>query len=220
MLPHDGPPPSHQLFSYSCFSSSHSDIDLVVVSRSMETQRREGVLRSMAACLRRNNLATDVQVIARAKVPIIKFVCTHGRYRCDISVNQTNGLKAADYVNEIQSTMPAVRPLILLTKHLLQQRGMSEVYTGGLGSYSVILLVINFMQVSWRNICRSLRGVKLIKSTLLFPPCLPASSKGSTWRDRRDTQSRRPVSRLSGIVWQELLLRRLWRDGPRHWRVL
>ncbi|CAO1613525.1 unnamed protein product [Sympodiomycopsis kandeliae] len=123
------------------------DIDLVVVSDSMERQRREGVLRAMAACLRRNNLATDVQVIARAKVPIIKFVCTHGKYRCDISVNQTNGLKAAEYVNQMQSEMPAIRPLIMLTKHLLQQRGMSEVYTGGLGSFSVILLVINFMQV-------------------------------------------------------------------------
>lgn len=123
------------------------DIDLVVVSDAMEYQRREGVLRAMAACLRRNNLATDVQVIARAKVPIIKFVCTHGKYRCDISVNQTNGLKAADYVNQMQSEIPAIRPLILLTKHLLQQRGMSEVYTGGLGSFSVILLVINFMQI-------------------------------------------------------------------------
>lgn len=55
------------------------DIDLVVVCEAMEMQRREGVLRSMAACLRRNNLATDVQVIAKAKVPIIKFVCTYGR---------------------------------------------------------------------------------------------------------------------------------------------
>lgn len=123
------------------------DIDLVVVSNYMELQRREGVLRSMAACLRRNNLATDVQVIAKAKVPIIKFVCTYGKYRCDISVNQTNGLLAADYVNDMQSQMPAIRPLILITKHLLQQRGMSEVYTGGLGSFSVILLIINFMQV-------------------------------------------------------------------------
>lgn len=124
------------------------DIDLVVVSTSMESRNRESVLRSMAACLRRNNLATEITVIARAKVPIIKFVCTHGRYRCDISVNQTNGLQAADFVNDVQDRMPAIRPLIMVTKHLLQQRGMSEVYSGGLGSFSVILLVVNFMQVS------------------------------------------------------------------------
>lgn len=124
------------------------DIDLVVVCPAMEVQRREGVLRSMAACLRRNNLAGDVQVIAKAKVPIIKFVCTYGKYRCDISVNQTNGLAAADYVNDMQRDMPVIRPLVLLVKHLLQQRGMSEVYTGGLGSFSVILMVINFCQVS------------------------------------------------------------------------
>lgn len=147
------------------------DIDLVVVSRAMDLQRRENVLRAMAACLRRNNLATDVQVIAKAKVPIIKFVCTHGRYRCDISVNQTNGLKAADWVNEQQDKVPAIRPLIMLTKHLLQQRGMSEVYTGGLGSFSVILLVVNFMQVSSRVVYGS-SAVQTIADPqpLLTPP--------------------------------------------------
>ena len=41
------------------------DIDLVVVSPSMETQRKENVLRKMAAVLRKHNLALDVQVIAK-----------------------------------------------------------------------------------------------------------------------------------------------------------
>lgn len=124
-----------------------SDIDLVVVSSTIDYQRRESVLRSMAACLRRNNLATDVQVIAKAKVPIIKFVCTHGKYRVDVSVNQSNGVAAATYVNDWLRRVPAIRPLVMVTKHLLSQRGMSEVFSGGLGSYSVICMVISFLQV-------------------------------------------------------------------------
>lgn len=40
------------------------------------------------------------------------------------------------------------RSLVLLVKAFLNQRGMNEVFTGGLGSYSIICLVVSFLQVS------------------------------------------------------------------------
>jgi non-canonical poly(A) RNA polymerase PAPD5/7 len=40
------------------------------------------------------------------------------------------------------------RSLVLLVKAFLGQRGMNEVFTGGLGSYSIICLVVSFLQVS------------------------------------------------------------------------
>lgn len=123
------------------------DLDLVVVSRSMANLRTQSALRTMAACLRRHNLATDVQVIAKAKVPIIKFVTTYARLKVDISLNHTNGLTTASYVNSWLRKWPHIRPLILVIKHLLMQRGMSEVFSGGLGSYSVIIMVISFLQL-------------------------------------------------------------------------
>ncbi|KAL9932845.1 hypothetical protein V8E36_008100 [Tilletia maclaganii] len=124
------------------------DIDLVVLSASMNSQPREVVLRNMAYILRTNNLTTgDVQVIAKAKVPIIKFNCSYGDYKVDISVNQANGLTAADYVCDSLEKQPALRPLIMVVKQLLSSRNLSEVYLGGLGSYSVILTVISFMQM-------------------------------------------------------------------------
>lgn len=42
----------------------------------------------------------------------------------------------------------AARSLVLLVKAFLNQRGMNEVFTGGLGSYSIICLVVSFLQVS------------------------------------------------------------------------
>lgn len=39
------------------------------------------------------------------------------------------------------------RSLVLLVKAFLNQRGMNEVFTGGLGSYSIICLVVSFLQV-------------------------------------------------------------------------
>lgn len=35
----------------------------------------------------------------------------------------------------------------MLVKAFLNQRGMNEVFTGGLGSYSIICLVVSFLQV-------------------------------------------------------------------------
>lgn len=123
------------------------DLDLVVISQSMESQRKENVLRKMAAVLRRHNLATDVQVIAKAKVPIVKFVCVHGKLKVDISVNQANGIDAANYIRDWLDRLPSIRPLIMAIKLLLVQRGLSEVFSGGLGSYSVICLVIHHLQM-------------------------------------------------------------------------
>jgi non-canonical poly(A) RNA polymerase PAPD5/7 len=136
-----------------------SDIDLVVVCPSMDMSRRETVLRTLAALLRRHNLASDVTVIAKAKVPIIKFECVYGRYRIDVSINQTNGLDAAAWVSDWLRRMPAIRPLILAVKLLLSQRGMSEVFSGGLGSYSVICCVISFVQVRASHSARKCGGV-------------------------------------------------------------
>lgn len=126
---------------------SRSDIDLVVLSKSMDQRSREATLRSIAGCLRARRLAEDIQVIGRAKVPIIKFVCPYGHFHVDISINQANGLQAARLVNRWLAKMPGLRPLVMVVKQLLQQRALSEVFTGGLGSYSVTLLVLSFLQL-------------------------------------------------------------------------
>lgn len=123
------------------------DIDLVVLSKAMDKQSRETTLREMAACLRAHKLATDIQVIGRAKVPIIKFVCPLGHFHIDISINQANGLQTAHFINRWLVRQPAIRPLVMVVKQFLQQRALSEVFTGGLGSYSVTLLVLSFLQV-------------------------------------------------------------------------
>ncbi len=42
---------------------------------------------------------------------------------------------------------PAVKPLALLIKYYLKQFGMNEPYTGGLGSYALIIMIISYLQV-------------------------------------------------------------------------
>lgn len=66
----------------------------------------------------------------------------------DISLNQTNGISAGKIINQYLDVLPGARQLIMVVKAFLSQRSMNEVFTGGLGSYSVICMVISFLQVS------------------------------------------------------------------------
>lgn len=43
-------------------------------------------------------------------------------------------------------TLPPLRPLLLGAKAVLREAGLNEVFTGGLGSYSLALLVLSHLQ--------------------------------------------------------------------------
>ncbi|PFH45996.1 hypothetical protein AMATHDRAFT_77856 [Amanita thiersii Skay4041] len=133
------------------------DIDLVVLSESMAYSNRTAVLHAMANALKRAGITQRVSVISKAKVPIVKFITTHTRFNVDISVNQENGVVGGTIINGFLKGMNtnrrnergslALRSLVLITKAFLSQRGMNEVYTGGLGSYSIVCLAISFLQM-------------------------------------------------------------------------
>ena len=113
---------------------------------------RQTVLYALANTLKRAGITSKVTVIARAKVPIVKFVTAHGRINVDISVNQQNGIISGSIINGFLKDMQAgeslaLRSLVLITKAFLSQRSMNEVYTGGLGSYSIVCMAISFLQM-------------------------------------------------------------------------
>jgi non-canonical poly(A) RNA polymerase PAPD5/7 len=105
------------------------------------------VLHALANTLKRAGITEKVTIIAKAKVPIIKFVTTYGYFPVDISINQENGIVVGRVVSGFLSEMPALRALILVVKAFLNQRSMNEVFTGGLGSYSIVCLAVSFLQM-------------------------------------------------------------------------
>lgn len=107
----------------------------------------KSTLYRLAYILRRSNITDNVEVLAKTKVPIVKFVTSHGRFPVDISINQANGVSAVGIVKHFLEELPALRPLVLIVKSFLSQRSMNEVFTGGLGSYSIVCLVTSFLQV-------------------------------------------------------------------------
>ena len=128
-----------------------SDIDCVVRSTTGDKENRNA-LYSLASFLKRKELATQVEVIAKARVPIIKFVEPFSKIHIDVSFERTNGLEAARVIRGWLQEQPGLRELVLIVKQFLHARRLNDVHTGGLGGYSIICLVYTFLRLHPRVI--------------------------------------------------------------------
>ncbi|KTW30289.1 hypothetical protein T552_00764 [Pneumocystis carinii B80] len=123
-----------------------SDIDLVILSLGSRIYETKKDLHKLSRYLRSSNVAKDIQVITGATVPIIKYIDTLTQIHVDISFNKPGGLVSANIIKQFMKDHYALKPLVMFIKHFLNMRGLNEVFLGGLGSYSIICLVISFLQ--------------------------------------------------------------------------
>uniref|UniRef100_A0A7N0UQW9 polynucleotide adenylyltransferase n=1 Tax=Kalanchoe fedtschenkoi TaxID=63787 RepID=A0A7N0UQW9_KALFE len=121
-----------------------SDIDVVILDSDIRTPQLG--LRALSRALSQRGIAKNIQVIAKARVPIIKFVERSSGVAFDISFDAQNGPKAADFIQAAVSKLPPLRPLCLILKVFLQQRELNEVYSGGIGSYALLAMLIAMLQ--------------------------------------------------------------------------
>ncbi|PIL31252.1 hypothetical protein GSI_05950 [Ganoderma sinense ZZ0214-1] len=128
------------------------DTDLVVSMPESyddpETKKR--TLFHLSALMRHNRVAAHVQVIHRARVPVISFQTLPelGSLKIDISLNSSDGVKAVPILRDYFARMPALRFFVLCLKSLLTRHGLNAASSGGLSSYGVICLAINFLQLN------------------------------------------------------------------------
>jgi len=127
-----------------------SDIDVVLFGA-------EGVgwkshLDVLATEIRRRDMASYLEVIATARIPIIKFTDRETGIRVDISFDVEGGPKAAEFINDTQRRMPALRPLTLVLKHFLHCRMLNDTFSGGIGSFMLQMMIISHLQ---NNECRA-----------------------------------------------------------------
>ncbi|PRW59743.1 non-canonical poly(A) RNA polymerase PAPD5 [Chlorella sorokiniana] len=122
-----------------------SDVDAVIMGSGCSDVPQG--LKALANALARRNMAKNMQVIAKAKVPIVKFEDAETGYAFDVSFDVANGPEAAENVRALMDSLPPMRPLVMVLKVFLQQRELNEVYSGGLGSYALLVMVAAFLQL-------------------------------------------------------------------------
>uniref|UniRef100_A0A8D0L643 Terminal nucleotidyltransferase 4A n=1 Tax=Sphenodon punctatus TaxID=8508 RepID=A0A8D0L643_SPHPU len=125
-------------------SPIHSDIDLVVLGK-----WERPPLQLLEQALRKHNVAEpySIKVLDKATVPIIKLTDQETEVKVDISFNVETGVKAAHLIKDYMKKYSLLPYLILVLKQFLLQRDLNEVFTGGISSYSLILMAISFLQL-------------------------------------------------------------------------
>ncbi|CAB4256792.1 similar to Saccharomyces cerevisiae YOL115W PAP2 Non-canonical poly(A) polymerase, involved in nuclear RNA degradation as a component of the TRAMP complex [Maudiozyma barnettii] len=132
-----------------------SDIDCVINSKG-GNKDNGNALYQLANHLSKDGLAIDIEVISKARVPIIKFVEPESRIHIDISFERTNGVDAAKLIRSWLDSTPGLRELVLIVKQFLHARKLNNVHTGGLGGFSIICLVFSFLHMHPRIVTKEI----------------------------------------------------------------
>uniref|UniRef100_A0A4W5RNL8 Terminal nucleotidyltransferase 4A n=1 Tax=Hucho hucho TaxID=62062 RepID=A0A4W5RNL8_9TELE len=125
-----------------------SDIDLVVFGNWENLP-----LWTLEEALRKKNVTDEnsIKVLDKATVPIIKLTDFRTEVKVDISFNVKNGVQAALLIKDYKKKYPVLPKLVLVLKQFLLQRDLNEVFTGGIGSYSLFLMAVSFLQLHYRE---------------------------------------------------------------------
>ncbi|VDN97849.1 unnamed protein product [Rodentolepis nana] len=118
-----------------------SDIDVVISGKWQNLP-----LRSLEKALQACNFASDIKVLSKATVPIVKFTDIETGLRVDISFNTTNSLEAARFVTSQLCCYPVLRYLVFTLKQFLLNHELNEVFTGGISSYALVLMCTSFLK--------------------------------------------------------------------------
>jgi len=94
-----------------------------------------------------NQDCNNIQFVRNAKVPVVKMTDRRTGIACDFTFNQKCGMKAVKFIREFLQEYPVLKYLILILKGCLKGWSIGEVYLGGINSYCLIYLIINFLQI-------------------------------------------------------------------------
>ncbi|XP_013392395.1 non-canonical poly(A) RNA polymerase PAPD5-like [Lingula anatina] len=121
-----------------------SDIDLVVLGKwdslPLWTLEKELLEKNITDKM-------NIRVLDKASVPIVKLTDIKTDVKVDISFNMVNGVKSAKLIMNYRDQYPTLQYLVMVLKQFLLQRDLNEVFTGGISSYCLILMVVSFLQL-------------------------------------------------------------------------
>jgi len=93
----------------------------------------------------------SIKIIERTAVPVISVATKDVKsqsIKLDISFDspEHHGMTAIKLVTDVMDHYPLVRPLVLVLKQFLLDKGLLTAYTGGLSSYCVFLMATRYLQ--------------------------------------------------------------------------
>ena len=87
-------------------------------------------------------------MIAKAKVPIVKFDDVETGLAFDISFDVANGPKTAEYVVKLMSGLPGMSQLVTILKLFLQQRELNEASSSSSIVGKIVFTILKFIMMN------------------------------------------------------------------------
>ncbi|KAG0200076.1 hypothetical protein BGX28_006767 [Mortierella sp. GBA30] len=125
--------------------SESSDADLCITSDYFQKSGRYNDMRELARVLRRGGMI-QVQAIAHAKVPIVKFVDPQSRINCDVNANHVLGIHNSELIRCYTLIDDRVRPFLYNLKALVKKHKINDSSQAWLSSYAYVMMAIGFLQ--------------------------------------------------------------------------
>ena len=121
-----------------------SDIDICI----FEDSNNPSLLLDLFQAIKECGISSKTEHLQNAKVPIIKFTDKLTKFNVDVSLNMSNGVEVVSLIKELlnQDIGAALKPLMLMMKLFLLQRHLNEVFTGGLSSYGLLIMIVSFLK--------------------------------------------------------------------------
>lgn len=79
-------------------------------------------------------------------MPIIKLVDAKTKCMVDINFENETGVKNTKLIKHFLSEYPFLRPLTIVLKYFLKLCHLNDTWTGGIGSYTLLIMIISFLQ--------------------------------------------------------------------------
>ncbi|MCO5575584.1 hypothetical protein L7F22_029386 [Adiantum nelumboides] len=171
------------------------------------------LIRELAAGLKMYEWCESINPLDTASMPVLKCLCrpfnppssTTPAIAVDITIGGTRNVAACadqvlrpgkfitrhtggaarEYVLQKIRELPALAPLVLLLKSFLHHKGLSNVYSGGLGSFSLTLLVAFFLE----RVAAKEGGMDMRTCDFPTSPSASPLSCSSDFSDDSDTPS-------------------------------
>lgn len=122
----------------------NSDLDLLVLTGTNE--KPEDLINNFAFSICKLGMASEMDRILSATVPILKMKDKKTGIYLDICFNIENGLQGVGVVKEYLAKYPQAKYLVCVVKYFLKQRGLNDTYSGGIGSFLLFCMVISSIQ--------------------------------------------------------------------------
>lgn len=121
----------------------NADIDVTLLSASVSETK---VLSIMACQLLKQNprYFDQIEVIASAKVPLVRLILREFRFRVDISFNVLDGFWGTEFMTKGLAVYPKIEVMLYLLKALIKRHKLNCVFKRGISCFVLFCLLRHF----------------------------------------------------------------------------